>query len=73
MSKCAAVIMFDKNTSDGEMDHTAINGVIYNTNSKKDIAYYAHTSPSDGRTSSLKSKVNAYTAVYVLVILFSWG
>jgi len=73
MSKCTAVIMFDRNTSDGKMNHAAINGVIYNSSSKKDIAYYAHTDPQNGKTSSLKGKWGTYPVIYYIIISFTWG
>ncbi len=72
MSKCSAVIMFDK-TSDGVIDHAAINGTIYNSSSKKDIAFYAHTSARDGKTSSLKNQWGTYKFIYYMIISFSWG
>lgn len=73
MSKCTAVIMFDRNKSDGEMNHAAINGVIYNTSSKKDIAFYAHTDSQNGKTSSLKGKWGTYQVIYYIIISFTWG
>ncbi len=65
--------MFDRNTSDGKMNHAVINGVIYNSSSKKDIAYYAHTDPQNGKTSSLKGKWGTYPVIYYIIISFTWG
>lgn len=62
-NKCTFVIIFN-----GNVWHSAINGVVSYTTNKKDIAYYAHTTKQDGKTSSLKSKVESYTSVYILVI-----
>lgn len=62
-NKCTFVIIFS-----GNVWHSAINGVVSYTTNKKDIAYYAHTSKQDGKTSSLKSKIESYTTVYLLVI-----
>lgn len=73
MSKCTSVIMFDKNLSDGDMNHAAINGSVYYTSSKKDIAYFAHTSAQNGTSSSLKSAIKSYKAIYVIVISYTWG
>ncbi len=73
MSHCTAVIMFDKDLSDGEMNHAVINGEIYNTSSKKDIAYYAHSGFENGKTSSLKGKWGTYKIIYYMIISFTWG
>lgn len=72
MSNCTSVIFF-YHTNKDIVYHSAINGTITYTNNKKDIAYYAHTSPKDGKTSSLKGHWGTYKYIYVLVISFSWG
>ena len=81
MSRCTSVIFFDKNKSDGKLNHAAINGKISYTNSKKDIAYYAHTVPHNGTfsgdgASSLKSFLDNKSGnkiVYIVVISFTFG
>lgn len=76
MSKCTTVIIFDFDKSDGRMDHSAINGYIYSTSSRKDIAYYAHTDARNGKDSSVRDQLGTQkgsTIIYLVVISFTFG
>lgn len=81
MSRCTSVIFFDKDKSDGKINHATINGMISYTNSRKDIAYYAHTGKRNGTFSgNYRSSVKDYLGkskgnkiVYICVISFTFG
>ena len=80
MSRCTSVIFFDKDKSDGKINHATINGMISYTNSRKDIAYYAHTGKRNGTFSGKhRSSVKDYLGkskgnkiVYIFVISFTF-
>ena len=76
MYHCTIVIFFDKNKNNSHKNHAAINGTITCSKSKKDIAYYAHSRPRDGKTSSIMEflpKEKGKKVVYLLVISFTFG